>query len=321
MNLLAFNPFDIFSILIGPLQGTLVALHGFFSGISITRAIGAYGIATIALTVIIRIPLHPLLGWQLRTQRRIQAEQRKIAPQMQEMRKKYKGDPRKQSEEMQRIQKEHGINPLGQMAGCLPLPLQMILTYGLYKANIEATTHLHNDLGFLWISDLGKSVKDVCCMSNGQLHVGGLLSHPLSLIFPLLAGFAVFVQARMLVPPVHPGMTDQERQMTKLSRQMSFLGPVSIFLFSFNLPQSLAMYWAMFYSLTIIQQFHLMGWGGLTVPPWFPGAERTTPLSHPKITAGAGAQIIDQKSAQVNGAGGASQSMSEKKAKRRKKRR
>jgi len=104
------------------------------------------------------------------------------------------------------------------------------------------------------------------------------------LILPLLAGAFTFVQSRMMMPPTRPDMTDQERSMQGITKQMSFIFPVMIFVFSFLFPQGLAIYWVTGTMFMVAQQYHLLGWNGLKVPSWFPGANRVTALTIPRTT-------------------------------------
>ena len=71
-----FNPISIFSILQYPFGWVLQELVKVFTQVGPLKAIGAFGLAVIVLTIGIRAVLFPIFGWQLRTSRRIQAEQR-----------------------------------------------------------------------------------------------------------------------------------------------------------------------------------------------------------------------------------------------------
>jgi YidC/Oxa1 family membrane protein insertase len=62
---------------------------------------------------------------QVRSMRKMQDFQ----PELQKVRKKYANDKQKQAAEMQRLQKEHGVNPL---AGCLPVFVQVPVFIGLF---------------------------------------------------------------------------------------------------------------------------------------------------------------------------------------------
>jgi len=73
--------------------------------------------------------------------------------------------------------------------------------------------------------------------------------------------------------------------MANISKQMSLIFPVVIILFSLNFPQGLALYWVTGTLFMVVQQYLVVGWGGMRVPAWLPGAHRTTSLSYPKAAA------------------------------------
>jgi YidC/Oxa1 family membrane protein insertase len=286
-----FNPLSIVTILEGPFQWALQQLVNFYATVGPLKAIGAFGLAVMTLTIAIRAVLFPVFGWQLRTSRRIQAEQRLVAPQLQELRKKYKKEPQRLSQEMNALYKEHGISPFSSLTGCIPALVQMPVLIGLYQS-IRAFTngtgsaagHIpFGSSGFLWISDVTKSAQEACC--NGHNGLAGLLGQPQLLILPILAGAFTFAQSRMMMPQSRPDMTDQERSMQGVTKQMSLIFPVMIFAFSFLFPQGLAIYWVTGTMFMVAQQYHLLGWNGLKVPAWFPGANRVTALTIPRTPA------------------------------------
>ncbi|KYC36295.1 preprotein translocase YidC [Scytonema hofmannii PCC 7110] len=88
----------------------------------------SYGLAIVALTLIIRFALYPLSAGSIRNMRRMRIVQPVMNKRMQEIKERYKDDPQKQQEEMLNVQKEFG-NPL---AGCLPLLLQMPVLLALF---------------------------------------------------------------------------------------------------------------------------------------------------------------------------------------------
>src|ERR671927_701203 len=139
------------------IQFALEHLHAAFATVAPLRAIGAFGLAIIVTTLAIRLLLFPLFGWQLNNARRLQEQQRRIQPQIQEVRRKYKKDPRKTAEELQRVYRENNMSPFSAAQGCLPALVQAPVLYALYYAIRQSTQHLHADLGFLWVSDVSKS--------------------------------------------------------------------------------------------------------------------------------------------------------------------
>ena len=74
-------------------------------------------LVVVAVIALLSAVLFPVFNWQLRTSRRIQSEQRKVAPQIQELRKKYKKEPQKLSAEMNKVYREHGISPFSGLTG------------------------------------------------------------------------------------------------------------------------------------------------------------------------------------------------------------
>jgi YidC/Oxa1 family membrane protein insertase len=285
------NPFWIFGALQYPFIWVLQHLLSAFTAVAPLKFIGAFGLSVMVLTIAIRAVLFPVFGWQLRTSRRIQAEQRLVAPQLQELRKKYKKEPQRLSQEMNALYKEHGISPFSSLTGCIPALVQMPVLIGLYQS-IRYFTNKGvlpaSDKGFLWIHDVTQSAQQAL----GTHGLGGLVTQPQLLILPLIAGLFTFAQSRMMMPPSRPDMSDQERSMQGVTRQMSFIFPVMIFVFSFLFPQGLAIYWATGTIFMVAQQYHLLGWNGLVVPSWFPGSKRVTALTIPRtpVKTGAGAK-------------------------------
>src|SRR5207248_2679602 len=114
------------------IQTALSFIYSHVAGVPVISTIGAYGVAIIVLTIIIRVLLSPLQQFQLVTQRKTMVEQRKLAPQVGELRKKYKKEPQKLNAEMMKLYQEHGVNPFGGLIGCLPLVVQLPILTALY---------------------------------------------------------------------------------------------------------------------------------------------------------------------------------------------
>src|SRR6516164_1817315 len=85
----------------------------------------AWGLSIVFLVMIIRLCLVPLFVKQVNAQRKMAQH----APQLQELRKKYKNDKERLNQETMKYYKENGVNPL---AGCLPLIPQMIIFFSLF---------------------------------------------------------------------------------------------------------------------------------------------------------------------------------------------
>ena len=86
----------------------------------------AWGLSIVILVMFIRLLLVPLFVKQVHAQRKMAQH----APQLQELKKKYKGDKQRLNEETMKFYKENGVNPL---AGCLPMIPQMIVFFALFN--------------------------------------------------------------------------------------------------------------------------------------------------------------------------------------------
>ena len=98
---------EVFGFLLGPASGI------------------AWTLAVVFLVFTLRALLIKPFISQVRSMRKMQEFQ----PQIKKLQEKYKGDRQKLAEEMQKLQKEHGVNPLG---GCLPLLVQLPVFIGLF---------------------------------------------------------------------------------------------------------------------------------------------------------------------------------------------
>ena len=101
----------------------LLPILDFFYGL-----VPSYGLAIIALTVVIRLALFPLSAGSIRNARRMRIAQPVMQQRQAEIRSKYGSNPAKQQEEMGKLMKEFG-SPL---AGCLPLLVQMPILFALF---------------------------------------------------------------------------------------------------------------------------------------------------------------------------------------------
>jgi YidC/Oxa1 family membrane protein insertase len=106
-----------------------------------------YGLAILALTTIIKLTLWPIQNRANRSMRQMAA----LSPKMQELKDKYKDDPTRMNQELMKLYKQYGINPVG---GCLPMMIQIPIFFGLFKMLGQAV-ELRN-AKFLWVKDLSQ---------------------------------------------------------------------------------------------------------------------------------------------------------------------
>lgn len=104
-------------------NNVMLPILDFFYGI-----VPSYGLAIVALTLVIRFALYPLNAGSIRNMRRMRVAQPVMQKRVKEIQERYKDNPAKMNEEMQKVYQEFG-NPL---SGCLPLLIQMPILFALF---------------------------------------------------------------------------------------------------------------------------------------------------------------------------------------------
>ena len=104
-------------------NNVMLPILDFFYGI-----VPSYGLAIVALTLVIRFALYPLNAGSIRNMRKMKIANPLMQKRMAEVKERYKDDPVKQQEEIKEIYSEFG-NPL---AGCFPVILQMPILFALF---------------------------------------------------------------------------------------------------------------------------------------------------------------------------------------------
>jgi len=193
-------------------------LHAFHS------VAGNYGVAIIMLTILVRFALHPLT----RKSQKSMAGMSKLGPKMKEIKAKYKDDRKRQQEEMMKLYREHGVNPMG---GCLPIILQLPILIGLFGA-LRYSIELRHAPFLLWINDL--SQPDALTMLPATLpFVGGM---PLN-VLPILLIVAMFLQQRLT-----PRTTGGDPQAEQTQKMMMWMMPAMFGFLFYGMPSGLVLY-------------------------------------------------------------------------------
>ncbi len=132
------------------LLGLLQIIHNGITSIGIGTNF-AWGLAIIALTLLVRLLMHPLTAKQMESMQRMQ----KLKPMLDVLQEKYGDDKDKLNQETMALYKEHKVNPA---SGCLPLIIQLPIFILLYGVLYDLTkTAAFTDVTFLGVN-LGGSV-------------------------------------------------------------------------------------------------------------------------------------------------------------------
>ena len=182
-----------------------------------------YGLAILALTTVIKLTLWPLQNKANRSMRQMAA----LAPKMQELKEKYKDDPTRMNQEVMKLYKQYGINPVG---GCLPMLIQVPIFFGLYTMLSQAV-ELRN-AKFLWVKDLSQP--------DTVAHLP-LLGWPINIIPLCMAATQVWLMA----------MTPKTGDPTQ-RRVMMFMPLIFLFI-CYNFAAALALYYTAQNLFSILQ--------------------------------------------------------------------
>ncbi|GMU40451.1 MAG: hypothetical protein AMXMBFR23_13170 [Chloroflexota bacterium] len=224
-------------------------------------AFGSYGLAILIFTIITRALLFPLTLKMLNSMKALQA----IQPQMQEIQKKY-SDPKRRNEEIMKLYREAGVNPLG----CLgPQLVQFPIFIALYQViritlgnTPEAVLGLSGRLYDMeFIQDAVPLSRTFLWMDLGSN--GGFIL--LSLVFA-----SMWLQQRISTSrATQATQSEQQRQMNQM---MQWFLPAMFSWFVIITPAGLGLYWATSTIIGIILQWMFVGpgdftWGSLIPNP------------------------------------------------------
>jgi len=175
-----------------------------------------YGLAIIALTILVRLVTWPIVARQMKSSERM----RELMPQIKELQEKYKDDRQKQSEETFKLYRETGVNPLG---GCLPMILQLPVFIGLFYA-LQSSIDLRHAPFVFWINDLS---------APATLFTLPGTDWPIR-VLPVLMAASMYGQQKMMP---QTGMDPAQ------ARMMLIMMPGMMLLISYTFPSGLVLYW------------------------------------------------------------------------------
>ena len=215
---------------------------------NVYAVVGSFGIAILALTVIVKLIMFPLANNAYASM----SKMRNLQPKMEEIKKRFKDDPQKQQQETMALYKNEKINPV---AGCLPLLLQIPVFYALYKV-LTVTIEMRHQPFLGFIHDL--SARDPSSIWNlfGLIPwdpaaaplIGGLLAGPLHRgLLAIAYGLTMWLQTAMNPPAADP-----------VQRQIFQFMPLIFTFIMAPFAAGLLVYWAWSNILTILQQYVIM---------------------------------------------------------------
>jgi YidC/Oxa1 family membrane protein insertase len=200
---------------------------------------GNFGLAILALTLCVKIVFFPLANKSYRSM----AALRRLQPEMQRLRERYKDDRVKMNQAVMEMYRKEKVNPA---AGCLPIVIQIPVFFSLYSV-LYVTIEMRHAPFFGWIHDL--SAPD----PTNVLNLFGLIPwtppHFIPMIgaWALIMGLTMFLQMKLNPQPADP-----------IQAKLFMFMPIIFTVILAPFPAGLVIYWAWNNTLSITQQWLIM---------------------------------------------------------------
>lgn len=178
-------------------------------------------LALILFTVAIRVVLLPLIAAQVRSNLALQA----LQPEVDKIKKRYKGDPTRESQETLELYRKYRVNP---MAGCLVLVIQLPIWWALYQMLQSPAV-----------------MREMSLSPTSQFLVWNLVQPDKYFVFPVLAAISTYYMSLTM------GAAQQTEQTMKV---MNLMSPLLMLLISVKFPVALSLYFVVNNGLQILQQ-------------------------------------------------------------------
>ena len=221
---------DIFNLIFyQPLLQALILLYKYLPGHD-------FGVAVIALTVLIKLALYPLGVKGIRSQKALQ----ELQPRIKEIQNRLKDDKAKQTKEVMELYKKEKVNPF---SGLLLLLVQLPILFALFRVfskGFEGMGEINTTFfGFMDLADK-------------------------STILVILAGLAQFWQAKTQAPASIPlrgtsaGKPSAPDFSSMMQKQMLYFFPLFTVFILWKMPAAIALYWLVTTLFTIGQQYIIL---------------------------------------------------------------
>jgi len=219
--------------------------------------LGSLGWSIIAFTLLVRLVLLPITLSSIRAQKKL----KDLQPELKKISGKFKNNKQALQQAQMELYKKYNINPL---AGCLPQIVQIFVLIILYRALLDFLgngTANGTNLQFFWLN-LGEPDN--------------------TYILPILAGVSQLFLSFMIAPGAEiPDVVFNKSKKKKIQeankkeektadmaatmqQQMLFIMPLMTGFLAARFPSGLALYWVAATIFSIVQQYYVSGWGGLT---------------------------------------------------------
>jgi len=213
---------------------------------------GDFGLAIVLTTIIVRLILFVPSMSQIKSQRAMQD----VQPKIEAIRKQYANDREEMGRQLMQFYKQNKINPL---SSCLPLLIQLPILIALYQVfigglNTNPDTHL---LVADQLDHLYGALRATFASQPVEATLFGLvdLTAKHNIIIAALAAVLQWWQARSLMSRRTPSANTKANSAQMMSQQFAqYLLPAMTFIFGYQFPAGLGLYWVVSTIFSIVQQ-------------------------------------------------------------------
>jgi YidC/Oxa1 family membrane protein insertase len=232
----------------------MVAFHTLLTSVGLAADSGlAWTLSIVGLVIVIRTLMIPLFVRQIHAQRGLQA----LQPRMREIQQKFKNDRDRQSQELMKLYKETGTNPL---SSCLPLIIQAPIFFGLFHV-LNAVSRTPDQPPGVFTRELAESASNATIfgapLSQTFLGAGTVIDKVIIGVLVIAMSALMFFTQRQLMSKNMPlaaadGGANPFAQQQKL---MLYLMPVMFLVSGLGFPLGVLIYWVTSNIWTAAQQF------------------------------------------------------------------
>ncbi|WP_329300649.1 membrane protein insertase YidC [Streptomyces sp. NBC_00659] len=249
----------LFSFITTPVSWVIVQFHAVYGEIFGPDTGWAWGLSIVSLVILIRICLIPLFVKQIKATRAMQT----LQPEMKKIQERYKNDKQRQSEEMMKLYKETGTNPL---SSCLPILAQSPFFFALYHVlNAIATG---STIGVINDSLLASARKAhifgaplAAKFTDSQSTVEALGASLMdvrvvtAVMIVLMSASQFYTQRQLMTKNVDTTVKTPFMQQQKM---LMYVFPVMFAVFGINFPVGVLVYWLTTNVWTMGQQMYVI---------------------------------------------------------------
>jgi YidC/Oxa1 family membrane protein insertase len=241
-----------------PVSWLLVTFYHVLSPIFGPTSGWSWGLSIVGLVIVIRILLIPLFVKQINAQRNLQI----IQPQMKEIQKKYAGDRERQSQEMMKLYRETGTNPL---ASCLPILLQAPIFYALFRVLQGIATDVprgvltaqmvsHARQAKIFGAPISATFVHAADYTKSPYFTSATTIHIVTLILIVLMTLTTFLTQRQLIVK----NTARDNPIAQQQRILLYVFPFIFAIGGINFPLGVLIYWLTTNLWSMGQQFYVI---------------------------------------------------------------